>query len=321
MRGKLVTWRLARIAAGVACILSCLAILRQNDDGQKSATLPPVIEAADPQAIFQLKKIIAARRYANTTELLDYVMWLANRYTVHEIDDWHNENWFTRDLVLTHLLQAVQGDETKRPHSSCGPRCMIMAWLLQEFGIKSRQIGIFSSHWPETTYGHQQIEILNPDNDRWELYDPTWNAHFRDELSGQRLSALEVFFGPTKSIAGVEDPVTVGIVPSNHDGSVQGWATSFPLHLGKEQPVAPLARFGAVMYYCFQSEWDTPIIINTHRFDLCRTWDYPALQIWHARFEEYCAAVYRNCSLHFCDGVVPEQLRRRLEDDRVVPSY
>jgi len=40
---------------------------------------------------------------------------------------------------------------------------MIKAWVLQQCGFKSHYVGILTSHWPERICGHQQLEILNPD--------------------------------------------------------------------------------------------------------------------------------------------------------------
>src|SRR5262249_24878641 len=114
----------------------------------------------------KIKAILDSQLFRNQTEFLDYVMELTNRYTVHLTDDWHNRNWHIENVVLAHFYRAMIGDEKARPHASCGPRCMIMAWILQSYGIPNRQIAIFSSSYQERIVGHQQIEILNADSGR-----------------------------------------------------------------------------------------------------------------------------------------------------------
>jgi hypothetical protein len=299
---------------------SCYVILERLHYGQHLSASTAAGEMLAQQPLVKIKEALDGRNFHNTTELLDCVMGLANRHTIHLIDAWHDRNWDNQDLVLAHVYQAMLGDETARPHSSCGPRCMIMAWILQSYDIQSRQIGIFSSVYPERIVGHQQIEILNPDSGKWELYDPTWNVHFVDEKSGERLSAVDVYFRPAKP-ADDGRSLVEGIVPSNHDGTVKGWDALYPLTREQRIPISNFADFGAVMYYCFQTRCPNEILVNAKRFDIDKTWAYPTLGLTRATFETYCRKVYPQHSMQILEGPPGGSLLERLEHPALVPTY
>src|SRR5262249_37344823 len=156
--------------------------------------------------------------------------------------------------------------EEMRPHASCGPRCMVMAWILQEFGIQSREIGLFSSHYPEYIVGHQQLEVLNSDTHHWEVYDPTWNVHFEDSETGERLSATQMCFRDVRPEAAGLPPTIAGVTPIDVYGA-SGWDGAYPLQTEKIVPIANLAEFGGVIYYCYQTQKANQIVINADRFD------------------------------------------------------
>jgi hypothetical protein len=268
----------------------------------------------------KIREHLATRNYQNQTEFIDHVMGLVHRHTVHLIDAWHDQNWDKKDLVLSRLYQAMMGDDSARPHASCGPRCMTMAWILQSYGIQSRQIGVMSSKWPEYIVGHQQIEILNPDTGRWELYDPSWDVRFVSEKSGQRVSALDLYFQPVKT--GVNGEALIdGILPSNHDGSLKGWHSCCSLFAGKMTPIANFADFGVILYYCYQTRCVNEILVNTNRFEVTKTWDYDSLGLVHATLEIYCEKVYRSYRLYFLDSLPSKWLQERLEHPAELPSY
>jgi hypothetical protein len=267
----------------------------------------------------RIKAALAAKSIHSSTELVDHVMMLANRYTVPLMDDWHDRNWNNRDVVLTRLCRAIEGDDAARPHSSCGPRCMIMAWVLQFYGIASRQVAILSSNYPRLV-GHQQIEVLNPDSGRWELYDPTWDVHFLDEKSGLRVSALDMHFRPLR-IDREGKAVFDGVLPSNHDGSLRGWDALYPFSGEQSASIANCADYGAVMYYCYQTLQPLEILINARRFDIRRTWNYPELGLVQTTFDSYCRKVYANHSFHVLHERPTGDLADRIEHPVSVPTY
>jgi hypothetical protein len=295
-------------------------ILERLHDGQHLSASTAGGDTLAREPLVKIKQVLDSRHFHNATELLDCIMGTANRNTIHLIDRWHDQNWDNQDLVLAHVYQAMLGDQTARPHSSCGPRCMIMAWILQSYGISSRQIGIFSSRYSERIVGHQQIEILNPDSGRWELYDPTWNVHFVDEKSGERLSAIDVYFRPVQPDGNGPGRIA-GVLPSNHDGTAKGWDALYPLTREQKIPISNFAEFGAVMYYCFQTRCPNEILINTERFDTNATWTYPTLGLKDVTFETYCHKVYPQQALHILQETPSGALRERLEHPAEVPTY
>ena len=196
---------------------------------------------------------------------------------------------------------------------------MIMAWILQSYGIPNRQIAIFSSKYPNII-GHQQIEVLNPDSGSWELYDPTWNVHFMDEQDGRRVSALDMYFG-SAAIDNRGAAVIAGIVPSNQDGSARGWDVWYPFSGDTKTEIANFVDYGGVMYYCYQTQRTYEILVNAQRFDVNKTWDYPHLGLSRATFDAFCRKVYPRHTMHFLDGPPPAALRERIQRPDVVPTY
>src|SRR5262245_34375094 len=65
-------------------------------------------------ALDQINEELAKQPFHNTTELIDHVMALTNRYTIHLTDSWHDRNWADKHLVLARLHQAMAGDESAR---------------------------------------------------------------------------------------------------------------------------------------------------------------------------------------------------------------
>jgi hypothetical protein len=317
-RGKQVN-RIVLIGSLIVAF-SWYVILERLHNGQHLSASTAGGEILVREPVVKIKETLDSRNFHNTTELLDCVMELANRHTIHLIDAWHDQNWNNQDIVLAHLYRAMLGDTTARPHSSCGPRCMIMAWILQSYGIQSRQIGIFSSKYPERIVGHQQIEILNPDSGKWELYDPTWNVHFVDEKNGERRSVVDVYFRPVKPADDGRSRIE-GIVPSNDDGTVKGWDALYPLTREQRIPISNFADFGAVMYYCYQTRCHNEILVNAKRFDVDKTWAYPTLGLTHATFDAYCRKVYPQHSLYILEKPPSASLLERLEHPAVVPAY
>jgi hypothetical protein len=309
----------AMLIASLIIAFTWYVILERLHDGHLTAS-PTGDRILVQEPLAKIKHALDDRHLHNATELLDLTMELANQHTIHLIDAWHDQNWDNQDVVLAHVYQAMLGDETARPHSSCGPRCMIMAWILQSYGIQSRQIGIFSSKYPERIVGHQQIEILNPDSGKWELYDPTWNVHFVDENTGDRLSAVDIYFRPMRPADDGRSTIE-GIVPSNHDGSVKGWDALYPLTGQQKAQISNFADFGAVMYYCFQKQCSNEILVNVKRFDLNKTWNYPALGLMDTTFEAYCRKVYPQHAMHTLDNRPSGTLLELLEHPTVMPTY
>jgi hypothetical protein len=306
------------LASITVASLGFVALDRIHGKHPPSGYLSERILVDNPLA--KIRKVLDDREYKNHTEFIDHLMGLVNRHTIHCIDDWHDRNWDKRDLVLSHLYRAMIGDASARPHSSCGPRCMIMAWILQSYGIPSRHIGVMTSKYSEYIVGHQQIEILNPDTGRWELYDPSWNVHFLNEKSGERVSALDLYFQPMKRDLDSE-PVINGILPCNHNGSHKGWHGCYSWMSGILAPISNFAEYGAVIYYCYQTRHPNEILVNVNRFDLAHSWSYASLGLDHASLEVYCDKVYLNHRLYILDSLPPTPLQERLEHPTELPTY
>src|SRR5947209_5972955 len=124
---------------------------------------PPVVIRPVKAPLKALKKMIDRQKLPTKTALIDYIMSVVHDHTLFCIDQWHNEHWLDKELILSGVYRSLRGHPEQRPHSSCGPRCMVMTWLLQAYGIKARHIGVFTSKYADRLHGHQQLSVFNPD--------------------------------------------------------------------------------------------------------------------------------------------------------------
>lgn len=236
----------------------------QIEDLQFNRRKPPQIVTLD-NPLGRVVEIITAKKPATKTELIDLVMWFVHFHSIEAIDAWHNENWDNADLVFSGMVNAYDGDRTQLPHLSCGPRSVAMARILDEFGIKSRQIGMFTDD-TANLLGHQVIEVMNPDSGRWETYDPTWNVHYFDRHSEKRVPVVDIVFGDLNVI-----------VPRTSDGLAMGWDTPFMVSFTPYRPLAISMTymrrqeyFSAVQYYSFTRSRKQIMLVNENQFDVSK---------------------------------------------------
>lgn len=254
-------------ASMLAATNSYEALSERLEDLRLNRREAPQITLID-RPLARIVEIIASKKPATKTELIDLVMWFVNYHSIEAIDAWHNENWNNAELVFSGMVNVHDGDRTQLPHLSCGPRSVAMARILKEFGIKSRQIGMFTDD-TANLLGHQVIEVMNPDSGHWETYDPTWNVHYFDRRSGKRVPVVDIVFGDLNFV-----------VPSTSDGLAMGWDTPFMVSFTPYRPLAMSMSyvrrqeyFSAVQYYSFTLSRKQIMLVNENQFDVSKVFN------------------------------------------------
>lgn len=149
--------------------------------------------------------------------------------------------------IIEKLLLAYQGDESEKPHIACGLRSHAMRAILEQFGIYSRLISIYSDEY-EDTQSHRMLEVLHPDTGAWEVWDPDFRVNFVYHDSRKPADIMDLLFGDIERIIPIDAPI-------------EGWEETNTKHLKDN-------FFEAVMFESyFISTPGNIIIINPKRFD------------------------------------------------------
>ena len=170
--------------------------------------------------------------------------------------------------VIKKLLLAYQSDKSKKPHIACGLRSYAMRTILQQFGIYSRLISIFSDEY-EYPENHRLVEVLHPDTGAWEVWDPDFRVSFVYHDSRKPADIMDLLFGDIERI-----------IPVN--ASIEGWEETNTKHLKDD-------FFEALMFEgIFQNTPGNIIIVNQKRFDIHKTFSNGLT------FTEFAKKTYKN---------------------------
>jgi len=191
------------------------------------------------------KEIIDDDR-ATPTEIIRRTMEFVHNNSLHLIDEEHHKYAFYTPLVINKLLLAYQGHDSEKPHLSCGPRSYAMQAILNELGIFSRLVQIYSDEY-ENVRGHRLLEVFNPETQAWEAWDPDFRVTYVDRFTGRSVDIMTPIFGDKDNI-----------IP--RDGSIEGWRESKTEHLKK-------GYFRAVLFES-NTMINSIIVVNQSTFDL-----------------------------------------------------
>jgi hypothetical protein len=130
-------------------------------------------------------------------------------HSEHRIDAEHDRYAFDTPRILQWMLAVAQGETTARPHLSCGPRAYALKAVLDELGLRSRLVQVFSTRG-EDVGAHRLLEAWDEDAGCWTAWDADHDVTLVDVRTGRP--------------AGVETWVLRGpdAVAPERDG-VHGW--------------------------------------------------------------------------------------------------
>ena len=166
--------------------------------------------------------------------------------SLHLIDEEYRKYAFNVPFVINKLLLSSSGSENEKPHLSCGSRSYAMQAILNELGIFSRLVQIYSDEY-ENVRGHRLLEVFNPETQAWEACDPDFRVTFVDSFTGRSVDIITPIFGDKNNI-----------IP--RDGSIEGWRESKTEHLKKNYFKAVLFESNTMI--------NSIIVVNQSTFDL-----------------------------------------------------
>jgi len=233
------------LLAVVTCLTFAnpLMALDANRTTPMELSVQPALSA--PQALKAIKTYIAAQNFPSQTAQIDFVREWVNQNSIHLIDKEHDSYAFNNQKVLVKLWQTYAVDQAP-PHLSCGPRTMAMQSILNELGIQSRVISIFTDNYTQVR-SHTFLEVFNQDTRNWEIQDPDFNLYYIDLRTQQRLATTDLLWGDLDML-----------VPQS--STALGWEKNEVTHLKADY-------FEAMMYMSFQKNEKSVILINSERFD------------------------------------------------------
>jgi hypothetical protein len=130
----------------------------------------------------------------SATHLISRAMLFVHDNSIHRMDAVHDRYAYHMPIILSRLLLSSMGEREQIPHLSCGPRALAMKHILQKGGITSRIVQVFSDNL-DTIAVHMMLNVLNPDTDRWEVWDPSSRATYVDRETGDRLGIMSIVTG------------------------------------------------------------------------------------------------------------------------------
>jgi len=166
--------------------------------------------------------------------------------SLHKIDKEWEDQAFNIPLVVKKLISASNGQEDQKPHLSCGPRSYAMKMILEQFGITSRLVGIFSDNY-KNLGRHRLLEVFNDSRGEWEVWDPDYGVTYTDKNTGQSVDIMHMLTNDLDLI-----------VPVSRNK--KGWEDTKTTKLKD--------RFEATLFESFYNGLaNSIIVINTNRFD------------------------------------------------------
>lgn len=206
------------------------------------------------------------------TEIIRHTMQFVHDNSVHLVDSERKKYSIDIPLVIKQLLLAYTGQQNKRPQLSCGSHSFVMREVLNRFGIKSRLIQIFSDEYGNVR-GHRMLEVFNPQEKKWEIWDPYYRVTYVDQYSKKRMDIVTLVFGDLDRI-----------VPKN--GVVKGWARTGTEDLRESYFEAfSLERFDKGI---IEGTMNTTIIFNRTKFNINKIFsDGLTFQQWAVRHYQH----------------------------------
>ncbi len=176
----------------------------------------PLHVVPDPEVLAAIRAIVRPAGVSRET-LLKNVMRFVHDNSIHKIDAEHHTYAFKTDAVLSMLLAVQRGESGHKPHLSCGSRSYAMKGILDDLGISSRLVQIFSRDYKRME-GHRFLEVYDPESAAWEAWDPDFNVTYVDAQSGAPVDVLSLLFAKPGRVVPVR-------------GDVKGWNETGTAHL------------------------------------------------------------------------------------------
>ncbi len=152
-----------------------------------------------PQAqMSDTAKFILAQNLTTASEIIDFTQtWMfENTHIGAELDIYEPDYSDAADAMLLHFQS--DGDA---PQMYCNGISTTMLTVLRELGIESRMIFLYGevNGWINQ---HTVLEVFNPDTQRWQVHDPTFNLYYEDIETQEPISIERMVFGSQATMQG-----------------------------------------------------------------------------------------------------------------------
>lgn len=149
------------------------------------ADMSPVAQDFSEQDLTATELIDAVHRFIQINSIPD----LQERYAADYSD------------AIKIMYDYAQGRIAAPPYLLCDGRSTAMLTILQELGIESRLVFLYSPV-PGYIAQHTTLEVFNPERQAWQVHDLAWDFYFVESPPLARISAERILFGSHSNLLG-----------------------------------------------------------------------------------------------------------------------
>lgn len=120
---------------------------------------------------------------------IDKVRTFINDNSIHKIDASFWANHGNAAALAGGVLAYAKRLSTEPVHLECSTRSNLMTRILGALGYETRIVAIFNSR--TNLKSHSFLEVMNPENGRWETQDPDYDIYWRSKKSAERISLAD----------------------------------------------------------------------------------------------------------------------------------
>jgi hypothetical protein len=92
--------------------------------------------------------------------------------------------------ITSAIIDYAEGRRAEPPHLICGSRAHLLVDLYRRQGYRARLVFVFDTDQSDMS-AHTFVDVFNPSTEKWESEDPTYDIHWREISSGNRISIFD----------------------------------------------------------------------------------------------------------------------------------
>jgi hypothetical protein len=92
--------------------------------------------------------------------------------------------------IASAIIDDAEGRRAEPPHLICGARAHVLVDLYRRLGYRARLVFVFDTDQRDMS-AHTFADVFNPSTGKWESEDPTYDIHWREVSSRNRISVFD----------------------------------------------------------------------------------------------------------------------------------
>ena len=92
--------------------------------------------------------------------------------------------------IASAIIDHAEGRRAEAPHLICGTRAHLSVDLYRRQGYRARLVFVFDTDQSDMS-AHTFADVFNPSTRKWESEDPTYDIHWREVSSRDRISLFD----------------------------------------------------------------------------------------------------------------------------------